>query len=452
MLPVSLAEFLYIDALSVIIIFLICAINIVVYRFSINYMVGDIQYPTFFRHITQLTMFLIVIVVSNNLILFSIAMCLCNWVLLRLIVHKKEWEAARASGYMVMTKLNLAFFLMIVAFIAFYKNTGSVSMQYLIQHAAISYSMLMGLTILFIAVIVQTATWPFHRWLISSLNLPTPVSVLLQTSVINIGVLLLVRFSPLYQKIPFMPHIIVALGFISAVFGSFFELIQHDIKRTLAYSTLSHMGFILLQCGLGLFASAIAHLCYHSMYKAYLLLGSGGLVNEIKINSQEGNSLIVFTVSTITSLLGSCIFIAFIHENKTYFDTSLFMAAMVFTAIFHMSLTLQEYLNINISIIKSFFLSMMLSFFVSATYACSIQLFNSILSPVILNQPQLLNPFHVCILFFLSIVCYLSLWLRFRELDKHLPNWLLKLYVVSLNNSQPHPSSVTSHRKAYKYG
>jgi len=134
----------------------------------------------------------------------------------------------------------------------------------------------------------QSAIWPFHTWLISSLNSPTPVSAIMHAGLINGGGFLLTRFAGLFVQSTGMLQVIFFLGLLTALIGTLWKLMQHDIKRMLACSTMGQMGFMIAQCGLGLFPAAIAHLCWHGLFKAYLFLSSGSAAHEKEWNRISG--------------------------------------------------------------------------------------------------------------------------------------------------------------------
>lgn len=124
------------------------------------------------------------------------------------------------------------------------------------------------------AAIIQSALFPFHRWLLSSMTAPTPASALMHAGFVNGAGVLLTMFAPLFVASGTLT-LLVILGGVSAVLAQFSKLLQVNLKQKLACSTIAQMGFMILQCGLGFFNAAIAHLILHGFYKAYLFLSSG---------------------------------------------------------------------------------------------------------------------------------------------------------------------------------
>ena len=293
----SIAGMFHVDMLSIIMIFLVSFIGIVVYFFSRNYMKGDALYRQFFLNILILLISVILIAIADNLMLFLSAWCCCNLILARLIVHKSTWKAAKASGRLAIRNFILGFLFIILAFAILYKVTGSLAIQYIVHNSNDSWYTLIALIILLMGAMTQSAIWPFHRWLTSSLNSPTPVSALMHAGIVNGGGFLLARFAPLYFGAPKILNIIFIVGLTSALLGSLWKLMQHDVKRMLAFSTMGQMGCMFMQFGLGFFASGLTHLCFHGMFKAYLFLASGSAAQEKRLDLGYPPSFICFLFS-----------------------------------------------------------------------------------------------------------------------------------------------------------
>lgn len=142
--------------------------------------------------------------------------------------------------------------------------------------------------LLVIAAALKTAAFPLHGWLTEVMEAPTPVSALLHAGVINSGGVLLILFADLVQASPGAMAALVMIGGFTALFGALVMLTQSAVKTALAWSTVSQMGFMLLQCGLGLWALALLHIVAHSLYKAHAFLGSGTAVKAVKAGRKPG--------------------------------------------------------------------------------------------------------------------------------------------------------------------
>jgi NAD(P)H-quinone oxidoreductase subunit 5 len=130
--------------------------------------------------------------------------------------------------------------------------------------------------------ILKSVQFPFHTWLLGVLESPTPVSALLHAGLLNAGPFLIIRFSNLFADSTVASTTLIIVGAISALFGSIVYITQTSVKTGLVYSSIGHMGFSLLLCGMGMFSAAMLHLVSHSFYKAYSFLNSGNTINEMK--------------------------------------------------------------------------------------------------------------------------------------------------------------------------
>jgi NAD(P)H-quinone oxidoreductase subunit 5 len=128
------------------------------------------------------------------------------------------------------------------------------------------------------AVIVRTAHVPLQGWLLQVMEAPTPVSALLHAGVVNLGGFVLIRFAPLLEAVPAARALLVAFGLASALLAAFAMLTRISIKVRLAWSTVAQMGFMVLECGLGLYQMAALHLLGHSLYKAHHFLAASEVV------------------------------------------------------------------------------------------------------------------------------------------------------------------------------
>ncbi|MGV2333173.1 MAG UNVERIFIED_CONTAM: hypothetical protein LVR18_03255 [Planctomycetaceae bacterium] len=132
-----------------------------------------------------------------------------------------------------------------------------------------------AMILIVVGAIMQSALFPFHKWLLSSLNSPTPVSSMMHAGIVNGGGYLLIKLAPLYNHDVLILNVIFMAGFTSAFIGTIWKLIQNNNKNMLACSTLAQMGCMIMEIGMGFFSVALAHITLHSMFKSYLFLASG---------------------------------------------------------------------------------------------------------------------------------------------------------------------------------
>jgi len=446
MLWTSVKQIVHIDMLSMIMISLVGFIGSVIVFFSKTYMQGDILYRRFFWNILILLASVILMSMADNLILFLTAWCYSNWFLATLIVHKSSWKAAQASGRLALKNFILGCSFLVVAFILLSQATGSFSIQYITQNAPYTWHTVSALLLLLLAGMTQSAIWPFHRWLISSPNSPTPVSALMHAGMVNGGGFLLARFAPLYFNYPKILCSIFICGLLSALVGSLWKLMQHDVKRMLACSTMGQMGFMFVELGSGLFAPALAHLCWHGMFKAYLFLASGSSAQEKRINFKHFPGFISFLFSVGCGGLGSFIFVIINNKNRFPSDSSLIIVEIVFILGTQLALTVLDGTSF-----KRFPLAVIVTAFMTGLYAANVYFFDLILSPLKLLQPQPLTVIHIIGLIVIMTGWISLLFLRYLPHKANVPDCFLRLYVTALNSSQPDPATITSHRNGYDY-
>jgi NAD(P)H-quinone oxidoreductase subunit 5 len=438
----------HVDELATLVISLVVFIGLCVGSFARRYLKGDTKYHAFFTKLILLIVSVSIMISTNNLILLFISWCLSNALLVLLMIHKSRWQAAKASGLLALKNYLFGAVCIATAFTLFYSITGEVSVASLLKLHDNNESNLIlpALIFLLIGAMTQSAIWPFHRWLISSLNSPTPVSAIMHAGLVNGGGLLLTRFAPLYLEHSHFLTTIFVVGMATALLGTFWKLMQSDVKRMLACSTMAQMGFMFAQIGLGLFPAAIAHLVWHGMFKAYLFLASGAAAQEKRFDLNYPPKPIAFSSALICGTIGSLGF-AF-ATGKSWFsgDTTLVLLVVSFLSSSQFALSL-----LSRETLKNLVPTLLFTYIFGLIHGGSVQLIAWAMEPMQLMQPQTLNIFHMV------GICALALaWLAtffnpiYKQMNKP-SSWMLKLYVTALNASQPAPSTVTSHRNHYTH-
>lgn len=196
-----------------------------------------------------------------------------------LAVHKKG-IADRLADVLLLSAATLAWW-----------NVGSGSFADLRQHLAqgdASIWLQLSALCMVVAVMLRTALMPVHGWLIQVMEAPTPVSALLHAGVVNLGGFVLIRFAPLIEASPAARWLLVAFGLGTALLAGLVMLTRISIKVRLAWSTVAQMGFMVLECGLGLYSLAALHLIGHSLYKAHAFLSASSVVQRTKLQMMRG--------------------------------------------------------------------------------------------------------------------------------------------------------------------
>ncbi|WP_419421147.1 proton-conducting transporter membrane subunit [Legionella sp. D16C41] len=427
---------------------LILFISFIVHQFSLRYMLGDRFYKHFFTLLSALTLSVLFLMLADNLFLFWGAWSISNVLLVRLMIHKSQWQAAKNSGVLALYNLGLGCICLLVAFILLSRCCTTNSIEAIINQPNFTDVSLLflSMSLILIAALTQSALFPFHRWLISSLNSPTPASALMHAGLINGGGILIVKFAPLMILQPILLNVLFLLGALSAFLGTVWKLMQHDIKKMLACSTLAQMGFMMMQCGVGLFAAAIAHLCWHGLFKAYLFLSAGSAATQhpAVINSSKITPTLLI-ISLLGGLMAMSTFAFITHKPYSILAPTTFILFFAFIAGAQLLLTW----ICSHKTIGSLITGLILAAFTGLMYGTSIHLIE-----LLLPSASIVPEFQLSFLHWTVMMLFGGLWIGFN-LRQYKSFWQSKfgcwLYMNLFNASQPSAKTITTVRSDYKY-
>ena len=272
---------LYFDNLAAVMMVLITFIGIIIVRYSNRYLLGERTQGRFLRWIAFTLGAVLLLVVSGNLLLFTAAWVFTSLGLHKLLTHYENRPAATMAARKKFLISRIGDVMLVAALVLTYRTFGSLEFtevfaaaQQVAESAKGWMTTLIG--VLFVlGAMTKSAQFPVHSWLPDTMEAPTPVSALMHAGIINAGGFLILRLSPLIILSPIAMDFLAAIGAFTAVFAAVIMLTQTSIKRSLAYSTIAQMGFMMLQCGLGAFSVALLHIVAHSLYKAHAFLSSG---------------------------------------------------------------------------------------------------------------------------------------------------------------------------------
>ncbi|MGG5821604.1 proton-conducting transporter membrane subunit [Falsiroseomonas sp. HW251] len=252
-------------------------VSAVVHAFSLRHMAGEARFGAFFARLSALAAIVLALLAADAVLLFAGLWVAMGWLLADAIGHVRDWPQARAAGDFARVWFLRGAAALVVGLALLAAATGSLSIAGIAAEAGTANGLLVGLgcAALGLAAAIQSGLFPFHRWLMGSMTAPTPVSAFMHAGLVNAGGILVARFAPAFEAAPAILLLVFAAGAASALFGQLAALVQSDVKRGLAASTTAQMGFMLMQCGLGFHAAAMAHLVLHGLYKASLFLGAG---------------------------------------------------------------------------------------------------------------------------------------------------------------------------------
>lgn len=274
------------NELSAILVPYVAILGLVIRKYAAKYMWDEAGYKRFFILLNFIFSAIYLLVMSNNLIVLALAWQLMSIVLYLLVSFNVGSNTALKNARWVMIIHKAADLVFLLAVILTYKTFGSFDLAELsdkwlaMSQAPIENPMIFVVGLLYlVAAMMKSAMVPFHIWLPYTSEAPTPVSALMHAGVVNVGGILLNKIAYLLILAPTVLNIAFVVGLITAIFASLLMLVVSDIKRSLGYSTVGQMGYMIMEVGLGAFSLAIYHLMVHGIFKATLFLESGGLIN-----------------------------------------------------------------------------------------------------------------------------------------------------------------------------
>lgn len=398
---------------------LILFVSLNVQKFSIRYMSGDKAFNQYYFKLAFLTVSSHLMVLSLTPWLFWIFWTINGLLLASLMTHKSQWEAAKYSGIFAVLTLLI--------------GSGFLAIAFMFPGQAFAKWCLV------LAAMCQSAIWPMHRWLLSSLNSPTPVSALMHAGIVNGGGILLMKYHQVFYHDLKVMVFIYSVGLLTAILGGCWKLIQVDIKKMLANSTMAQMGFMFMQCGMGLFPAALAHLCWHGLFKAYLFLNAGSAL-QARFDTSNLNCDVKHYIGVgLSTLLALGLFICTAGFDLRVINTRWILLGMVAISVWQLSKSLVGKNHL--------FLDMVMISIFSGIYGLSLRLIESCFSDALV-LPLSLHP-----IFILGFILLLALW-AFKNTQlfskfKH-SKWGLKAYVWALNASQPYYKTMTTIRQSYQ--
>jgi NADH-quinone oxidoreductase subunit L len=280
------------NQLSAILVPYVAILGLVIRKYATKYMWDEAGYRRFFILINFIFSSIYLLVMSNNLIVLALAWQLLSISLYLLVSFNVGSNTAVRHAKWIMVIHKGADLIFIFAIVLTYDTFGSFDLAILsekwlaMSHNLVENPMIFAIGLLFlIAAMMKSAIMPFHIWLPYTSEAPTPVSAVMHAGVVNVGGILLNKLAYLLLLTPAVLNIAFVVGLVTAIFASVIMLTVSDVKRSLGYSTVGQMGYMIMEVGLGAFSLAIYHLIVHGIFKATLFLESGGLIRMARHES-----------------------------------------------------------------------------------------------------------------------------------------------------------------------
>lgn len=297
---ITITAGIFLNNTTLILLFIISFISLMVHIFSTGYMAGDKGEQRYFGMLGFFTFAMVGLVLADNLLLLFICWELVGFSSFILIGHwreKSEAATAATNAFLINRVADLGF---LAALLILWTNTGSFNLTSFVFTGTESWRTAASLCLL-VGVMGKSAQIPFFNWLSGAMEGPTPVSALIHAATMVVaGVFLLIRVFPLFT--PQALDVTVIVGCTTALLGAFAALHQFDLKKILAYSTISQLGFMVAAVGAGAYGIALLHLFTHAFFKAGLFLGAGSVIHSLHQAQHSGH--VHFDVQDIRNLGG----------------------------------------------------------------------------------------------------------------------------------------------------
>src|SRR6266536_1302051 len=276
------------DPLSAVMILVVTGVGFLIHVYSTGYMWDDSGYYRFFSYLNLFMFSMLTLVLANNFVLMFVGwegVGLCSYLLIGFYFHRKSASDAANKAFIV-NRIGDAGFLLGMFFIAWYMGSLrfiDVTAAARSGHFAIGDPIITAATLLlFVGACGKSAQLPLYVWLPDAMEGPTPVSALIHAAtMVTAGVYMVARSNALFVLAPKSMLVVAIVGALTAIFAASIGLVQNDIKRVLAYSTVSQLGYMFLALGVGAFAAGVFHVFTHAFFKALLFLGSGSVIHAL---------------------------------------------------------------------------------------------------------------------------------------------------------------------------
>ncbi|MBK7090595.1 MAG: NADH-quinone oxidoreductase subunit L [bacterium] len=275
------------DPLSSIMILVVSGVGFLIHVYSIGYMSHDKDYSRFFTYLNLFTGSMLILVLANNFVLMYVGwegVGLCSYLLIGFWYERKSATDAGKKAFIVNRIGDFGFALGIMLL---FWHLGSVNFAEVLRLAPEQLAMGGGIVtaatlLLFLGATGKSAQVPLYVWLPDAMEGPTPVSALIHAAtMVTAGVYMVARCNVLFVMAPTTLLVVAIIGLFTAVFAATIGLFQNDIKRVLAYSTVSQLGYMFLACGVAAFGAGVFHLMTHAFFKALLFLGAGSVIHAM---------------------------------------------------------------------------------------------------------------------------------------------------------------------------
>ncbi len=282
------------DALTAVMVFVVCVVSFLIHVYSIGYMAHDPHVPRFFAYLSLFTFFMLALVTADNFLQMFFGwegVGLVSYLLIGFWYKRPSANAAAIKAFVVNRVGDFGFALGILAVFLMFDTVsfdavfaavpGMVDAE--LTFLGHSFDFLeVACILLFVGAMGKSAQFLLHTWLPDAMEGPTPVSALIHAAtMVTAGVFMVARLSPMFEFAPIALSVVTFFGATTAIFAATIAITQNDIKRVIAYSTCSQLGYMFFACGVSAYSAGIFHLTTHAFFKALLFLGAGAVIHAM---------------------------------------------------------------------------------------------------------------------------------------------------------------------------
>lgn len=438
----SQGDLVHINGFTILIWSTVTFFGAIISKYAKDYLQGFRYRSKFMWLCLGFTLSVMTLVMANHIFLFLFSWFMMGVFMSRLIGVDSDWGEAQEAlrftfRYFLSGSLCLSFGLLLLTYESgtFTVNEIIAEIQNLPRHIVFIAALC-----IIVAAFIQSAIYPFHRWLLSSMTAPTPASALMHAGFVNGSGILLALFSTLLFASNTL-DILLVVGGLTAIIAQFTKLLQVNVKQKLACSTIAQMGFMIMQCGLGFFNAAVAHLILHGFYKAYLFLSSGEEIAHSKPQNPPQIRIKPFqaVVVLLFGFLGAVLFSLFTGKG-TELDSGIFLTLIVAITVGQITYNILK--EKSLSTFQKIFLPPVLFFSGIGLYALLYNGATLLMADMAMSAVPL--PLSTVQIVF-GIVFLIGFFIMKLGVYRKIP-WL---YVKLLNLSQPYKKSVLHYKSNF---
>jgi NADH-quinone oxidoreductase subunit L len=315
------------DPLTAVMALVVTGVGFLIHVYSIGYMAEDKSYARFFQNLNLFTFAMLILVMGSNMVLMFVGwegVGLCSYLLIGFWFEKHSAASAGKKAFIV-NRIGDAGFILGILFVFIYVGSSeftaineAIGGGYITQSVATLIALL-----LFVGAVGKSAQIPLYVWLPDAMEGPTPVSALIHAAtMVTAGVYMVARMNLLYTLSGTAGNIVALVGAVTAFYAATLALTQNDIKRVLAYSTISQLGYMFMGCGVGAYAAGIFHLYTHAFFKSLLFLAAGSVMHALsgELNMQKMGGLKKYLPRTFPPFLIGAIAISGVPFLSGFFS------------------------------------------------------------------------------------------------------------------------------------